>query len=239
MSKVNFNYDVTKDAWSWALIAKDKNMWGLNWRDQIAQIPDELLEKIENADSSYAQKIIKEYIENDPKKEYKNKVMYSEMRTLEKVWRIIERKYFKILSEIMQKLIFLDVIDCYFTTGFVCIDNGEENWFMVSMWHSIPFSITNVCHEIMHLQFLNGYKDYLKEKGLKNNQIEDIKESLTFLLNEPEFDKIILCQDAGYPEHERLRNRMKSIWQEDKNFQRFLDKAIGITKEEFPNREKI
>ncbi len=239
MSKVNFNYDINKDVWSWALIAKDKNMWGLNWRDQIAQIPDELLEKIEKADFSYAQKIVEEYISNDPKKEYKNEVMYSEMQTLEKSWRIVEKKYFKTLSEIMQKPIFLDVINCYFTTGFVCIDNDEDNWFMVSMWHSIPFSITTICHEIMHLQFLHDSKDYLEEKGSQDSQIEDLKESLTFLLNELEFDKIILCQDAGYPEHDSLRNKLKNIWREDKNFQSFLDKAIEITKEEFPDGEKI
>lgn len=239
MSKVKFNYNINKDAWSWALIAKDKNMWGLNWRDQIAHIPDELLEKIEKTDFSCAQKIIKEYIEKDSKKEYKGKVMYSEMRTLEKSWRIVEKKYFKTLSEITRRPIFLDVIDCYFTTGFVCIDNSEENWFMISMWHSIPFSITTVCHEIMHLQFIYHYKDYLKGKGLNGNQIEDLKESLTFLLNEPEFNKIILCQDAGYPEHGKLRRMLKEIWQKGKNFQSFLDKAIEIVKEEFPDSKNI
>ena len=41
MAKVRFDYNLKKDAWSWVLIAKDKDMWGLNWRDQIAQISDE------------------------------------------------------------------------------------------------------------------------------------------------------------------------------------------------------
>jgi len=68
MSKVKFKYDINKDAWSWVLIAKDKNMWGLNWRDQIAQIPDGLLEKIKKAGFSYAQIIVEEYINKDPKK---------------------------------------------------------------------------------------------------------------------------------------------------------------------------
>ena len=58
MIKLNFDYNLKKDAWSWVLIAKDRDMWGLNWRDQIAQIPDELLEKIEKVSFFRAQKIV-------------------------------------------------------------------------------------------------------------------------------------------------------------------------------------
>ena len=180
MIKINFNYNLKKDAWSWVLIAKDRELWGLNWRDQIAHIPDELLEKIEKVSFSHAQKIVENYIEKDSKKEYKNKVMYSEILALEKSWGKVEKKYFEILSQITQKPIFKDKFSCYFTTGLMCPYKEDENWFMVSMWHSIPFSITTICHEIMHLQFLHYYKNYLKKKGLKDDQIEDLKESLTF-----------------------------------------------------------
>ena len=174
------------------LIAKDKNLWGLHWRDQIAHIPDELLEKIENASFSSAQKIVEKYIENDPRKKYKNKVMRSEMQTLEESWRVVEKKYFETLSRIIQKPIFKNNFGCYFTTGLMCPYNEKEHWFMVSMWHSIPFSITTICHEVMHLQFLHYYKKYLVKKGLRKDQIENLKEALTFLLNEKEFDDIIL-----------------------------------------------
>lgn len=60
MPKINLNYNLKKDAWSWVLIAKDKNLWDLHWRDQIAHIPDELLEKIEKASFSRAQKIVED-----------------------------------------------------------------------------------------------------------------------------------------------------------------------------------
>lgn len=230
MIKINFDYNLQKDAWSWVLIAKDKDMWGLNWRDQIAQIPDELLGKIEKVGFSCAQKIVEDYIEKDSKKEYKNKVMYAEMQALKKSWGMIGKKYFEILSKITNKPIFTDKLNCYFTTGLVCPYDEKENWFMVSMWHSIPFSITTICHEITHLQFLHYYKSYLKKKGLKNDQIENLKESLTFLLNESEFDSIILSQDNGYPEHNRLRGMLKNIWSKNKDFQNLLDEAISIIK---------
>ena len=226
MAKINFNYDINKDSWSWVVIAKDKNLWGLNWRDEIGHISDELLEKIEKVSFSRAQKIVKEYIEKRPTKQYRNKVVHYEMESLEKSWRTIEKKYFETLSKITNRPIFRNDFYCYFTTGLMCPYNEKENWFMVSMWHSIPASITTICHEIMHLQFLHYYKDYLSKKELKNNQIEDLKESLTFLLNEPEFNKIILCQDNGYPEHAKLRKKLKDIWLKNKNFQNLINEAV-------------
>jgi len=226
MIELNFDYNLKKDAWSWVLIAKDKDMWGLNWRDQIAQIPDELLEKIEKVSFSSAQKIVENYIAKDSKKEYKDNIMNLEMQALEKSWRTVEKKYFKILSVITKQPIFTEKFSCYFTTGLMCPYNEKEDWFMVSMWHSTPFSITTICHEIMHLQFLKYYKKYLKKKGLKNDQIEDLKEVLTFLLNETEFEDIILSQDNGYPEHQKLRKKLKNIWSKNKNFQNLIDEAI-------------
>lgn len=95
MIKLNFDYNLKKDAWSWVLIAKDKDMWGLSWRDQIAQIPDELLEKIEKVSFSRAQKIVENYITKDSKKEYKNKVMKLEIQAMEKSWKIVEKSILK------------------------------------------------------------------------------------------------------------------------------------------------
>ena len=68
------------------------------------------------------------------------------------------------------------------------------------------------------------------KKGLKNNQIEDLKEALTFLLNESEFEGIILSQDNGYPEHQKLRKKLKNIWSKDRNLQNLIDETIYIIK---------
>jgi len=57
-----------------------------------------------------------------------------------------------------------------------------------------------------------------------------LKEALTFLLNEPEFDGIILSQDSEYPEHQELRKKLKNIWLKNKDFQKLLDQAILIIK---------
>ena len=230
MPKVKFGYNLSKDAWSWVEIAKDKNLWGLDWKNEIAHIPEELLAKILKSSFLSAVKITEAYIKNSPQKAYKAEVIKNEIDALEKSWRPVEKKYFKILADIMQRPIFTENFGCFITSGFMCPYNENENWLMVSMWHSLPFSITTICHEVMHLHFLHYYKDYLAEKGLKNNQIEDLKEALTFLLNEPEFDKIVLSQDVGYPEHLKLRKQLRNIWMKNKDFQNLLDRAISIFK---------
>ena len=54
--------------------------------------------------------------------------------------------------------------------------------------------------------------------------------TITYLLKEKEFNKIIFTQDEGYPEHNKLRKKLKNIWLKNKNFQNLLDEAIYIIK---------
>jgi len=230
MAKVNFEYNIKKDAWSWVLIAKSKDYWGLDWRSQVLQIPDDLLAKILKANFKKAQILAERYLSNHPKRQYREFIIGKELSALGDIWKKVENNFFDILSAITQKPIYENNFRCFFTSGFMCPYNQKENWFMASIWHSIPFSITTICHELLHLQFLHYYKDYLKKRGLNNKQIEDLKESLTFLLNEPEFKEIILVKDKGYPNHQKMRRQLKKIWRRDKNFSIFLEKSIKIVK---------
>ena len=57
-------------------------------------------------------------------------------------------------------------------------------------------------------------------------QSDNLKEALTILLNEPEFDAVILSEDRGYPKHQELRNKLRQSWRENRNFQRLVKEAI-------------
>lgn len=231
MPTVTFKYDIKKDAWSWVHIAKkDKSCWGLDWRPQVAHIPDDLLSKILKLSFPKAQIAVEKYLKNHPKRKYRELVLKEEKNSLEKLWKKVEKNFFNILSDITQQSIYRNNFKCFFTTGFMCPYNLEENWFMVSMWHSLPSSITTICHELLHFQFLHYYKGYLKKEGLNNRQIETLKEALTFLLNEPEFKKVVLVEDQGYPDHQKLRKALKKVWQDNKEFDVFLKKALKIVK---------
>jgi len=229
MPRVIFHYDFKNDAWSWVLIAKDRQCWGLDWKSQVAFMPDDLLNKIIKRSKKSAESLVYNYLISHPKKQLRQLIIKEELWALEKSWRKIEKKFFKRLKKVSQKPIFTKHFKCYFTSGFMCPYNEKENWFMVSMWHSIPRNITNICHEILHLQFLYYYEKYCK-KFLSKEQTEDLKESLTFLLN-TDFNDLILSEDFGYPTHKKLRLKLEKIWQKEKDFKKFLDKAIKIVKE--------
>ncbi len=63
-------------------------------------------------------------------------------------------------------------------------------------------------------------------------QFEDLKEALTVLLNEKEFNKIIVSPDRGYTKHAILRKNIRNVWRKKMSFEEFLKKSISLTKKE-------
>jgi len=230
MPKVNFKYDFKKDAWSWVLIAKGKqDKWGMDPKQRIGFIPQDLLGKILAYDRKSAELLVLKYLASNPKQKMYRLVIGKQLKVVEEIWRKIEPKYFKRLAKITQKPIFWNNFKCCLTTGRMCPYSPKEKLFMISMWQPISANISTICHEILHLQFLYYYGDYCR-KFLSEQQKEDLKEAITFILN-TDFGDLFAGYDHGYPNHQELREKLKSIWLKDKNFKRFLDKAIKITKQ--------
>lgn len=226
--KVKLDYTPNKDAWSWAVILRNNNEWGMDWKKENAHIPADLQKKMRKTSLAKSIDLAEEYIRSEPQTKLKSIVIEQQIKALEKSWRTVEKKYFTTLEQLTQKPIFTTDFICYITTGTMCPYDEKENHFFSSMWHDIPFSITTICHEVMHLQFLRYYRNRLKKKGMRVNQIEDLKESLTFLLNEPEFKDIILSSDNGYPSHQKLRAQLQEIWRKDKNFQHLIKQSLPL-----------
>ena len=97
---------------------------------------------------------------------------------------------------------------------------------MISAFSSLSNQKYVVCHEFMHLQFMHWYKDYCLGRGLTDKELWHLKEAITFLLNEPEFNNIITFQDKGYTVHQELREKLKTLWRKNKDFKDFLDEII-------------
>lgn len=220
------DYSIEKDAWAWTVIVKSDHLWGLNRREQSSHIPDALFFQMLKSSFPKAQKLAENYLKTCSLAKDWERIIESQREALEKVWRPVEQKYFKTIEAIMERPMYTDRFYCYITSGYMCPYDVEADMFIASMWHNLPNSITTIGHEVMHLQFLCNYKKYLQKKGLRVSQIEDLKEALTFLLNEPEFQGILLSRDRGYPEHQKMRRWLKKIWSKEKDFQKFLDRAI-------------
>ena len=195
-----------------------------DWRKQIEFIPEKLLNLILKKNRKTAEGLVQKYLKSHPKKTIRDLVIKTQLIFLEKIWRKIEKRFFERLEKITGKPIFIKEFKCYLTTGFICPYNPKDNSFMVSIWHSLPWNITTICHEIFHLQFLYHYEKYCR-KFISKKELDDLKEALTFILN-TDFNDLLLSQDKGYPAHQKLREELKKIWKKEKNFNKFLDKAI-------------
>lgn len=229
MSKVNFKYDYKKDAWSWVVVAKDnRDKWGMDWKRKVNFIPQHLLDKILKNDYKKAENLVAKYIVSNPKKKIYQIVIKEQLKAVENIWGKIEKEYFKRLAKVTQKPIYWNNFKCYLTTGQMCPFNTEQKLFTISKWQPISANITTICHEIFHLQFLHYYGDYCR-KFLSSEQVGALKEIITFILN-TDFGDLIPSWDMGYPGHKELREKLKAVWLKEKDFKKFLDKAIKITK---------
>lgn len=93
----------------------------------------------------------------------------------------------------------------------------------------IEKAMTNIYHELMHFLFHGYYWEPCEKAGLNNKKIHILKESLTVLLNSI-LKQRKLPLDIGYSVHQKLRTQLEKLWKKEKNFEKFLEKAIKIIK---------
>jgi hypothetical protein len=103
--------------------------------------------------------------------------------------------------------------------------NLEKHWFATSMFRNTFAATDTAMHELMHFMFLKHYLKTCRGAGLSEQQIWDIKESFTTLLN-IEFDDLRFNWDGGYPEHKELRAVIKQSWLKYHAFDKALADAI-------------
>lgn len=118
-------------------------------------------------------------------------------------------------------------ISIFITTFQRCPYNIKENFFYIRYRDDENFkqSITNIYHELMHFLFHWNYWQKCQYAGLNENQIHNIKESFTALLN-PILIKKNFPIDKGYKIHQELRNKILKFWQESNDFEIILERII-------------
>ncbi len=240
MKKIKFEYNLIKDAYVYASVILFSVSFGIKNTKNLALIPRNVQKEVKKIYAinpiSHSKlltvsnhPIFKPIVDYLKSQMFEVKVKEEEKRIINR-WKNVEQQYFSKLSEILQKPIYQTDYKCYLTTLFRCPCYYEGGWFMVSAFSKLPNQIYVICHEFMHLQFIHWYREYCLKKGLTKSEFQDLKEAITFILNEPEFSGLISFKDKGYLLHKKLRKDLKSIWRKNKNFQIFLDGAIEIIK---------
>ncbi len=136
--------------------------------------------------------------------------------------------------ETLMKVKFLaETFSIYITVFGLGNYSSQENLFYViyrSPERDRKERIAAIYHELMHFLFHWHYWNQCKEAGLSEDEIQNLKESLTVLLN-PILEKRGLPADSGYPVHEALRKRWMALYEENPDFPRLLERAIVLYKE--------
>lgn len=238
MVTINFEYNLKRDAYNWVrqiifLPNRSIDFIPLSIQEEVKQLYEK--NKISHKDLMESlQHPVIEFMADYIKQNQDINLVELKRAKLEKTWKKNETDFFEIISKLLNKPIYEASYSCYLSTTYNCPFYEKENWFMTSALNELTQQIYIVAHEFMHLQFIYWHKEYCLGKGLDNKQFWHIQEALTFLLNEPEFSNIIFFEDPGRSIHQDLIKKLRAIWNNNKDFQIFLDEAIEIVKEEFP-----
>jgi len=218
MKKVIFKFDRERDAKNYWQKSNSKNKW------IEIQMPPEIKKICENKTFEESRKGILNYL----KKYHNSELINIYLNSVNISWKKIEDEFFNRIEKLMKRKYKMP-ITAYLTTFSVCPYNPLESSFMFSFFNSLPKTLENCGHEIMHLYFHKFYWDNLKEK-IKIEDLENLKEALTVLLN-LEFKDLWFVEDKGYESHKKLREFISENWKKKKDFDELIFDCIEFLNE--------
>lgn len=222
--KVKIDYSINEDVNNWVrFLSLKRDLFGLKSKDLWKIDDSSLKKKLKGKSKKEMKDILLEYLSvNDFEKKEK---------VLKKDWQNIEKRYFKALADVTERKIYAQDFFVSLTTYYMCPYNTKKKWFMVSSSRPLSAQRLTIAHELMHLQFIHYYQKYCMDKGLTKKEFEDLKESLTVLLNYAPFKSLVKAKDLGYKPHQKLRGYIAKEWKRNKDFKKLLDNSIEYIKE--------
>ena len=138
-----------------------------------------------------------------------------EIVAVEKRWKIAEPIFIPRVEKIFGISYPSPIITVYLTHNERCTYNIEQNYFFVKI--GSKFSTNTLMHELLHFYTWHAFGKKLLDEGLSKLAYNDIKESLTELLNLEFSDLMNGKPDTGYPQHQEMRVKIRKMWQTEKD----------------------
>lgn len=148
-----------------------------------------------------------------------------EIVATEERWKIVEPIFIERVEKIFDISYPTPIITVYLTHNERCTYNIEENYFFVKI--GSEFSNNTVMHELLHFYTWHAFGKKLLDEGLSKLAYNDIKESLTELLNLEFSDLMNDKQDTGYPQHQDMRAEIQKIWSVQKDISALIQKLLS------------
>lgn len=183
-----------------------------------------LVENIEGKTLEESQKIIKAYV--DEYYEKNNDLIDKRIEDLEKIWSLVDNKIEDRILQVTSKPFPFEIIKVFLTLSMRCNYNYKELWFKVPITSNILFIPSIMLHELLHFYYYYYYENEVLQE-LNKEESEDLKESLTFIINVA-FGDVVVSSDKGYPIHQHIRDALAKFWDKNKNYDELMREGIRI-----------
>jgi hypothetical protein len=209
MTKVKFKYDFDKDVSNFIAGTRAKNSskptkFQRSYIDIYGEDYDE--EKVRDFLMSYIQESGFEALKY--------------ISVIDEDWQKIEEQFFARVEKMFGITYPATEITAYLTTNQRCTYNISENYFFA--YFDSKFPNRTIMHELFHFYTWYAFDDDLIKAGKNSSEYNDIKESLTELLNIEFSDLMEGAHDDGYPQHIEMREKIRSLWQKEKDLRKVI-----------------
>ncbi|MEK7610342.1 MAG: hypothetical protein AAB468_01170 [Patescibacteria group bacterium] len=215
MTQIIFKYDLGKDTENFIRGTRAKN----------SSKPTRLQEVyVAQNGTDYDEVKVKEFLES-----YANEISLDPnkaVKELEESWKKIEKTFLQRIETMFKITYPTSQITAYLTTNQRCTYNIPENYFFVNFTAKSSNHI--IMHELFHFYTWYTLHDDLVAAGIDENQYNNIKESLTILLNTEFLELMNGAHDEGYPQHVEMREKVQELWSSSKNIREVASGVFSL-----------
>lgn len=215
MLKINFKYDLEKDVDNFLRGTQSVNNPTPTKLQQLY---------IEKYGTDYNRETVKAFIEAYTKEN--NIDLANLTASIEGKWRPIEEAFIAKTEKLFGITYPAEVITAYLSTNGRSTYNIEGGYFFICAGASSTNRI--VMHELLHFYTQQAFRAELEQSGVNASVYNNVKESLTELLNIEYTDLMEGAIDGGYPQHAETRQKVRELWLATKDLRRVV---FGIASE--------
>jgi hypothetical protein len=140
-------------------------------------------------------------------------------------WYPVQAAYFQRVENIFKVSLPTEIITAYASINDRHGYNIDEGYFFISADRPEKNNFT-IAHEIFHFYTWYQFAEPLKAEGLTLLQYNDIKESLTEILNIEFADLLNGRHDNGYPQHQEMRHRINELQKKGKSLEDIVSDLV-------------
>ena len=218
MSKIVVKININRDAWNW-WDACNKVSFGVDWSERI---PSAIRNKIKGKTREEAFAFLIPYL----KKLYIKEKIKTKQNDTKKIFLKSEPSIFNRMRKMTGRKIYKNVFTCYVATFPRAPYDFKKGFAWIPVIWPPETYVRTFVHELLHFQTYAYWKKSCL-KHITEKQFEYLKEALTLILNEAFID-LIVWQDKGYKQHQRLRKKLFVFWNRTKNFENLIEYGIKL-----------